>query len=166
VAHRGEAPPCSRVPQHQRDLDLRGHHDRVLDPDPSDLPQLSGLCGILIGVVCAFLIVQVRIDSFIATIGVSSLLAAFITAISGGEQILGMPDGFSNFGVNNIGGVTYSFIPLIVVSFIVWYVLERTSSGRRVYATGGNIEAARLSGVKTSVRSPRVDSSLPSPVPC
>ena len=112
---------------------------------------LSGFFGCLLGVASAFLIVQVRIDSFIATLGVSSLLAAFITAISGGEQILGMPDRFANFGVDNIGGVTYSFILLIAVSLVVWYVLERTPSGRRIYATGGNIEAARLSGVNTSV---------------
>jgi ribose transport system permease protein len=111
---------------------------------------LSGLFGCFLGVASAFLIVQMRIDSFIATLGVSSLLAAFVTAISGGEQILGMPVRFANFGVDNIGGVTYAFILLIVVSFIVWYVLERTPAGRRVYATGGNIEAARLAGVNTT----------------
>lgn len=108
------------------------------------------LSGIVIGLVSAFLIVQIRIDSFIATLGVSSLLAAFITAISGGEQILGVPDEFSDFGVANVGGITYSFIALIVVAFIVWYLLERTPSGRRVYATGGNIDAARLAGVDTT----------------
>lgn len=111
---------------------------------------LAGLSGILIGLCSGFLIVRVRIDSFIATLGVSSLLAAGITAISDGQQILGVPDSFANFGTGNIHGITYSFILLMGVSFMVWYVLERTPSGRRVYATGGNIDAARLSGVKTT----------------
>jgi ribose transport system permease protein len=111
---------------------------------------LAGISGILIGLCSGFLIVRVRIDSFIATLGVSSLLAAGITAISDGQQILGVPDSFANFGTGNIHGITYSFILLIGVSLIVWYVLERTPSGRRVYATGGNIDAARLSGVKTT----------------
>jgi ribose transport system permease protein len=108
---------------------------------------LSGLFGAVIGLVTALLVVQFRIDSFIATLGVSSLLAAGITAISGGDQILGVPPGLSDFGVANIGGVTYPFLAFVAVSAVLWYFLERTPAGRRVYATGGNIEAARLSGI-------------------
>ena len=104
----------------------------------------------MIGALTAWLIVKFRIDSFIATLGVRSLLAAAITAISGGEQILGVPDSVASFGSGNVGGVTYSFIILIVLALVVWYLLERTPSGRRVYATGGNIEAARLAGVNTT----------------
>jgi ribose transport system permease protein len=112
---------------------------------------LTLFSGVVIGAVSAFLIVQVRIDSFIATLGVSSLLAAGITAISNAQQILGVPDSFANFGVANVGGITYSFILLMLVAIVLWYLLERTPSGRRVYATGGNIDAARLSGVNTTV---------------
>ncbi len=111
---------------------------------------VTALSGILIGLISGWLIVKVRIDSFIATLGVSSLLAAFITGISGGEQILGVPDSYANFGVGNFGGITYSFVILMALALIVWYLLERTPSGRRVYATGGNIEAARLAGVNTT----------------
>ena len=111
---------------------------------------LAGVFGVLIGLVTAWLIVRIRIDSFIATLGVSSLLAAFITAISSGRQILGLPESFAKFGIASIAGITFPVIALIVVAFIVWYLLERTPSGRRVYATGGNIEAARLSGINTS----------------
>jgi ribose transport system permease protein len=111
---------------------------------------LAALSGVLIGVFTGFLIVRVHIDSFIATLGVSSLLAAIITGISGGQQILGVPDVFANFGIGNVYGITYSFFILIFVAAIVWYVLERTPAGRRVYATGGNIEAARLAGVNTT----------------
>jgi ribose transport system permease protein len=111
---------------------------------------LTLLSGVMIGLVSAFLIVQIRIDSFIATLGVSSLLAATITAISKAQQILGVPDSFANFGIANVDGITYSFILLVLVALILWYLLERTPSGRRVYATGGNIDAARLSGVNTT----------------
>lgn len=111
---------------------------------------LAGVSGAVIGFVTAALVVQFRIDSFIATLGVSSLLAAAVTAISGGQQILGVPQGLSDFGVANIGGVTYPFLVFVAVSAVLWYFLERTPSGRRVYATGGNIEAARLSGIHTT----------------
>jgi ribose transport system permease protein len=112
---------------------------------------LACLSGAVIALVTGFLVVQVRIDSFIATLGVSSLLAAGITAISGGEQILGVPQGLSDFGVANLGGVTYPFLVFVAVSVVLWYFLERTPAGRRIYATGGNIDAARLSGVNTTL---------------
>ena len=39
---------------------------------------------------------------------------------------------------------------VLIVAVALWYLLERTTAGRRIYATGGNIEAARLSGVRTA----------------
>jgi ribose transport system permease protein len=100
-----------------------------------------------IGFLIAILIVVFGIDSFIATLGASSLLFALVTFISGGRQILRMPRAFADFGTDRIFGLTYPFLTMLALGVLVWYVLERTPLGRRVYATGGNIEAARLSGV-------------------
>lgn len=105
--------------------------------------------GALIGAVSGFLVVRARIDSFIATLGVSSVLTALTLAVSGGLQILNLPDSFNSISSTSFG-VTVSVWVLIVLALIVYYVLERTPVGRRVYATGGNIEAARLAGVRTS----------------
>lgn len=115
---------------------------------------LALVAGLTIGLLCGLLIVRARIDSFIATLGVSSLLAALVTAVSDGQQILELPQGFADLGTSTLFGVSYLTCPvvaLILVSVAVWYVLERTPVGRRIYATGGNIEAARLAGVKTSL---------------
>jgi ribose transport system permease protein len=111
---------------------------------------LTAVVGILIGLLSGLIIIKWHIDSFIATLGVSSLLAALITGISGGEQILGVPAAFADFGTGQILGITYPVIVLLVVALIVWHLLERTPAGRRVYATGGNIESARLAGVNTN----------------
>lgn len=111
---------------------------------------LSLLLGAIIGYLTAVLVVYVRIESFIATLGVTSLLAAFILAISGGRQILGMPEEFANLGSGMVFGVTYPVFIMIVVAFVLWYYLERTPAGRRIYAVGGNLEAARLSGIRTN----------------
>lgn len=110
----------------------------------------TAAAGVLIGLVSGLLIVKANIDSFIATVGVASLLAAFITGISGGEQILRVPERFSSFGSGQVLGVTYPVLVLFFLAVIVWYLLEHTPAGRRVYATGGNIEAARLAGVNTA----------------
>lgn len=111
---------------------------------------LSLLLGAFIGFATALLIVYLRIDSFIATLGVTSLLAAFITAISGGRQILGMPEEFARLGSGMLFGATYPVYIMLFLALILWYYLERTPAGRRIYAVGGNIEAARLSGIRTN----------------
>lgn len=112
---------------------------------------LTALAGGLIGTLCGLLVVKARIDSFIATLGVSSLLAATITFVSNGEQILGAPAGFVSIGTGDVLGITYPVVFVAVIAIVLWYVLERTPLGRRVYATGGNPEAARLAGVRTSM---------------
>lgn len=111
---------------------------------------LSALLGIFIGVVTGLLVVYARIESFIATLGVSSLIAAFIAGISDGRQILGMPQAFADLGTGMFLGVTYPVYAMLFVALVLWYYLERTSAGRRLYAVGGNLEAARLSGVRVN----------------
>jgi ribose transport system permease protein len=110
---------------------------------------LTLLCGAAIGVVNGLLITKVRIDSFIATLGVSSVLLALISWISNSQQILGLGSSFQAIATTQLGGVTLPVWGMLVIALMVWYVLERTPVGRRVYATGGNAEAARLAGVDT-----------------
>jgi ribose transport system permease protein len=109
---------------------------------------LTLLVGALIGLGNALLIVKARIDSFIATLGMSSVLLALIAWISNSQQILELPGGFQNLGTTEIFGLTLPVFLMLGVGLVVWYVLERTPVGRRIYATGGNKEAARLAGVR------------------
>jgi ribose transport system permease protein len=111
---------------------------------------LTILAGATIGVTISLLIVRARIGSFIATLGMSSILLALIAWVSGSQQILNLGSSFQAIATDKLLGITYPVYILTVVSLLVWYLLERTPSGRRVYATGGNIEAARLAGVRTS----------------
>jgi ribose transport system permease protein len=110
---------------------------------------LTLVAGGLIGMTSGLLIVVARIDSFIATLGISSVLLAMIQWVSGGEQILNLGSGFEGLANDKLLGITYPVYFMIGVALIVWYVLECTPAGRRVYAVGGNVAAARLSGVKT-----------------
>lgn len=106
--------------------------------------------GVIMGVSIWFLVVRVRINSFIATLGISSVLLAGIEWISGEQQILNLPLSFQNIATDQFLGLTYPVYIMVAVALIVWYVLERTPAGRQVYATGGNIEAAGLTGIRTS----------------
>jgi ribose transport system permease protein len=110
---------------------------------------LTILLGGVVGAVSALLVTVVRIDSFIATLGVSSIALACTDWLSGGAQILNLPAGFAAFSTRHLLGVTVPVWLMLVVAFVVWYVLENTPLGRRVYATGGNAASARLAGVRT-----------------
>lgn len=111
---------------------------------------LALLAGALIGLLSGLLVVKVRIDSFIATLGVSSVLLAGVAWISGGQQIVDLGAGFQEIATTQILGITLPVFVMLAVAAVCWYVLERTPVGRRIYATGGNIDAARLAGVRTS----------------
>ena len=110
---------------------------------------LAIIAGGVIGLTSGLLITFARIDSFIATLGVSSILLAGISWISSDQQILSLDKSFQELAQTQILSLTLPFWVMIVVGFLVWYLLERTPAGRQIYATGGNIEAARLSGIRT-----------------
>ena len=118
---------------------------------------LTLLAGAAVGTFSWLMITRLRIPSFIATLGVSSVLTAVIAWVSHSQQILNLPPSFSNIGSHQLLGLQYPFYIMLIIAGAVWYVLERTTAGRRVYATGGDFggmggdsEAARLAGVRTS----------------
>ena len=104
-------------------------------------------CG-LIGFVSGFVVVKLRVNSLIATLAMSQVLSAFQLYVSQNRQIAGK---FSkmvvNLGNGNLLGVPYLDVYLIVLALMTWFVLEQTPVGRRMFAVGGNREAARLAGI-------------------
>jgi ribose transport system permease protein len=108
------------------------------------------MAGLAIGAVIAGLIVKARIGSFIATLAMSSILLAVTNWLAGSEPITVVSSGFHTVATGQLFGVVYPVYFAAGVSLIVWYLLEHTSFGRRVYATGANPEAARLAGVRTA----------------
>jgi ribose transport system permease protein len=108
------------------------------------------IIGCAIGAASGALIVRAKIDSFIATLGMSSILLALIAWISGSQQILDLPQSFQNLATNELLGLTCPVWIMVAVALVVGYVMQRTPTGRRLYATGGNLNAARLAGVRTS----------------
>ena len=111
---------------------------------------LTLVAGALIGLANGLLVVRIKIDSFIATLGVSSVLAALTNWVSNSQQIIGLPSGFQSLATTNIFGLALPVYLMLGLGLVVWYVLEWTPLGRRVYGTGGNIEAARLAGVRVA----------------
>jgi ribose transport system permease protein len=103
-----------------------------------------------IGLINAVVVVVLRIDSFIATLATGSLIQSLITMATGDTAILNikLAGGFAKIGQTDVGGVTLPVLYALAFAVAIWYLLEHTATGRRLYATGFNPDAARLAGVK------------------
>ena len=118
-------------------------------------PALATLLGVLagacLGTINGLIVTKGKVAPFIATLGTMTTLRGFALVFSNGSPITGFSsDFFSSLG----DGYVASLIPVPVVWMLVlfvvfWFVMKQTVFGRHVYATGGNVEAAGLSGVKT-----------------
>jgi len=130
----------------------------------TDLPDAVGaLVGmaacLVVGALNGLIVVKLRVNSFIATLGMSQVIAALIRRIhDGGNITTALSDSYVNFGKGDLFSfkwpwsdsqisLPYYFFYGLIVAVLVWYVLEHTPIGRHMFATGGNREAARLSGV-------------------
>jgi ribose transport system permease protein len=107
------------------------------------------LLGAAVGAINGFLVVKIRIDSFIATLGMSSILAAYAVWRSNNRSILGFPDSFKRLTSELAWGLNKTVFYALALAIVVWFVLEHTALGRYLFATGGAREAARLAGVQT-----------------
>ena len=95
-------------------------------------------------------VVKFRVNSFIATLGMSQVLAAATLYISSNRQIVGVfSESFLDFGRRDVIGIPIVVYYLVAIALVIWYVIECTPLGRHLLATGANPEAARLAGVRT-----------------
>jgi ribose/xylose/arabinose/galactoside ABC-type transport system permease subunit len=88
---------------------------------------------------------------FIVTLATLFALVGLAGRVSGGFPIANQfPDWFNQFGggrVGGQGGIPIPAIVLLLVFGIFWFVMGYTTTGRSMYAVGGNAESARLSGI-------------------
>lgn len=117
---------------------------------------VGALAGLGIGVVNGGLSTVGRINSFMATLAMSFVVRGIALAISGGYLIRvvteeGKPTKFNVIGRSEFLGAKYSVWLFAGVILVAGFLLHRTIFGRHVYASGGNPEAARLSGVRVDL---------------
>ena len=115
---------------------------------PFLLAMLVGLlaAGIL-GSVNGALIAKTKIPPFIVTLGTMYIARGITYLWTGAHVVSGVPRQFTLAGRGMIGPIPVPVIIMFVVFILGHFVLTRTKFGRFVYAIGGNIETARLSGI-------------------
>lgn len=105
------------------------------------------LVGTLTGLVNGVLVAYGKIVSFIATLAMLVSARGLAQYISGGQTQIVEVNAFRSLNNGDVLGVPNLVVMLIVVATIGWFVLNRTTFGRRTFAIGGNPEAARLAGI-------------------
>jgi ribose transport system permease protein len=106
------------------------------------------VAGVLVGIVNGLLTVRLHISSFIATLGTGILLSGMTLGISGGQVLFsGIPKLITRIGQGSIFGLGPAVWLTIVLAVILFFVLEHTPLGRKLYAIGGSERVAFLAGV-------------------
>lgn len=112
---------------------------------------LAILLGTLVGAVNGFVVVRLHVDSFIATLAMSSILAAGAYWVTNGQQIVeGISPNFVRFGTEQWLGIPVPVYYMLLLALLLWVFLEFRPGGRYLYAVGGNPQAARLAGVRVN----------------
>jgi rhamnose transport system permease protein len=111
------------------------------------------LIGIAVGLGCgAFngvLVTRLGLPSIVVTIGTMSLFRGIAFIILGDQAYKGYPESFAFFGQGYVWWVvSFELALFLVAALIYWFVLHRTSFGRKVFAIGNNPVACQFSGVR------------------
>jgi ribose transport system permease protein len=107
---------------------------------------VGGLVGLLNGI----LTVKVRIPSFLVTLGMLSAARGVTLLITGTSPVLVLnPTFWSVFAEGSVAGMVAPILWTLLVVAIVWVLLHYGVYGRRLFATGGNLAAAKYSGINT-----------------
>ncbi|UKA70929.1 MULTISPECIES: ABC transporter permease [unclassified Arthrobacter] len=110
------------------------------------------LVGALLGTITGLIVVSTRVNSFIGTLAVSIIYRGLAIVITGGAIVAPLPEQLASFQTwtwPSLFGLTAGSVLMLAMTTVLGIVLWRTTFGRRIYAVGGNQEAARLSGIRT-----------------
>lgn len=115
---------------------------------------LALVVGAALGALTGALIVATRVHSFIGSLAMSIIYRGIAVVLTAGAIVSPLSDqleGFRVWTTSVFGGISAATVLLIAGIVIFGVVLWGTTYGRRIYAVGGNPEAARLSGVRTEL---------------
>jgi rhamnose transport system permease protein len=111
---------------------------------------LTVLTGALTGALNGSLVTLFGLPSLVVTLGTLAMFRGVGYIILGTASVNEFPEAFTDFGIFNVGDtpVPWTIVPFVVLAPIFAIVLQKTATGRRIYAIGGNPETAAYSGVR------------------
>ncbi len=124
----------------------------IMSGDPSMmLPAIAAVLavGVVVGLINGLVITQFEVNPLIATLGMALILQGLLSATFNnfaGE----VPEEFQVFAYGQVGGISISLIFLIALTVAAWVFLRFTRAGSNIYSVGGNPDASKLAGMRTT----------------
>jgi ribose transport system permease protein len=114
---------------------------------------LTLLIALIIGLIHGLFVTKLRMHGFLITLVTMGVARGFCLVITNAFPITGLPAEFNTIGQ----GLAFTFVPVPVlictgIALVAYYLLRFNYIGRQIYAVGGNLEAARLSGINVDRR--------------
>lgn len=122
-------------------------HGIGLFPTWSSIP-VCLVVGLLIGAVNGFMILKLRVNGFIATLGMLTMLRGLQDGVAQGKSIVAVPASFSYLGKAEWAGAPAAVWICLLLFVVGGLALGYLRHGRALYAIGGNTEAARAAGIR------------------
>ncbi len=104
--------------------------------------------GTFLGFVNGKIIAKTGMPPFIVTLAMMQIARGIAYVYTGGMPIRVMHDQFNFLGNGYLGFMPLPIIYSLILMLGVGYILSKTKLGRHIYALGGNVDAARFSGIK------------------
>lgn len=125
---------------------MNGH-----DHHPLALAIVVGLIsGVLVGVVNALFVVGFGLDSFIVTLGMSTVLYGLQLGVTDDQLISGVDTSLVSFISGTWFGVAHVFYYGLLLAMVLWYFLRFTAPGRRMLIVGMSRDVAKLTGLNVA----------------
>lgn len=116
----------------------------ALQPFTIVIPLLAGMG---FGALNGFLIAYVKLPFFIVVLGSMTALRGAAYLLADGTTLINNDLNFAWIGNSYLGPVPWLAVIALLVIAAIWFILKKTVLGTRIYAVGGNAQAARLTGI-------------------
>jgi ribose transport system permease protein len=104
--------------------------------------------GCAAGAINGLIVTLLKVPSLVATLGTGSALIGVTFLYSKGAQISsGIPSVYKTIGKGYLGGIPNLVLIMVAFAVLLWILMNRVEAGRRMYAIGGNPNAAWMSGI-------------------
>ena len=115
------------------------------------IPGILGgmLLGSLVGVLNGLMVVYLKLPPFIATMGTMQIARGICYIITQGYPVNNLPVEYTVLGQGYLLGIPVPIWVMVLIAVLFAIFLNTTTTGRRIFALGGNEEATRISGINT-----------------
>jgi len=104
---------------------------------------------LLIGYVNGWIVTKFKVLSFITTLAMSTIIAGFTFWFTGGATVFeNIPKAFGFIGSKSFLTIPLLSLLMVILVVVFWFIMKNTAFGRKLYAIGGNEEAASVAGIK------------------